>query len=148
MTQLAWNADSEFLAAVVVAAGEEGGNGAMHEQQQQQQLLQLWHRSNWRWYLKQQRSYHGAAALRCCWDAAAPLHLHVLTSGGGYQRVRGRAVDAPCYHASSLAFPIFAPRPRPPSAPHTQHLPSWISAASAPSARAARWRWWMAASCC
>jgi hypothetical protein len=51
-------------------------------------VLQLWHRSNWHWYLKAERRNRCCFALHCCWDAAAPLLLHMVTAEGGYQQVR------------------------------------------------------------
>ncbi len=51
-----------------------------------QQVLQLWHRSNWHWYLKAERRYGCCSALRCAWDAQAPLLLHLATADGLYQQ--------------------------------------------------------------
>lgn len=53
-----------------------------------QQVLQLWHRSNWHWYLKAERRYACCAALRCAWDAHAPLLLHLAAADGLYQQVK------------------------------------------------------------
>ncbi|EFJ51885.1 hypothetical protein VOLCADRAFT_87528, partial [Volvox carteri f. nagariensis] len=83
--RLAWSCDSELL-AVVTAPDPEGPN---------EWSVQLWHRSNWHWYLKHERRYvhsvgGGAAAdlgpqLR--WDEQHGGVLHVLTPGGVYETV-------------------------------------------------------------
>ena len=40
---MSWSADSELLAVLLQLAGK--------------QLLQLWHRSNWHWYLKREEHF-------------------------------------------------------------------------------------------
>lgn len=55
-----------------------------------QQVLQLWHRSNWHWYLKEERRYACCPTLRCAWDAQVPLLLHLATADGLYQQAGGR----------------------------------------------------------
>lgn len=60
-----------------------------------QQVLQLWHRSNWHWYLKAERRSPLCSGLRCAWDAGGGLLLHLVTAEGDYQQVgvwRGRRV--------------------------------------------------------
>eukprot|EP00887_Chlorella_sp_A99_P002271 scaffold10.g2271.t1 len=78
IAQLAWSSDSELLAVVVAATDADGLPLA---------LLQLWHRSNWHWYLKLERQFSGCARLRCAWDAEAPLLLHATTAEGDYERL-------------------------------------------------------------
>ncbi|KAL4420046.1 hypothetical protein ABPG77_007485 [Micractinium sp. CCAP 211/92] len=77
--QLAWSPDSEFLAVVLREDWEHN---------LPQQVLQLWHRSNWHWYLKAERRYGCCPALRCAWDAQAPLLLHLATADGLYQQLQ------------------------------------------------------------
>ena len=53
-----------------------------------QQAVQVWHRANWHWYLKAERRYACCAALRCAWDAAAPLLLHLVAAEGAYHQLQ------------------------------------------------------------
>lgn len=52
--------------------------------------LQLWHRSNWHWYLKTERRFEGCTGLVARWDDAVPRLLHLLTAEGDYVQVRER----------------------------------------------------------
>jgi elongator complex protein 1 len=84
---LAWSPDSELLAAVLEPTS-----------QQQPWAVQVWHRRNWHWYLKQELrlggrrdgssssgSGNGNGRVLACWDDAAPAGvagvLHVVSSG-------------------------------------------------------------------
>ncbi|KAG1673002.1 hypothetical protein FOA52_005932 [Chlamydomonas sp. UWO 241] len=75
---LSWSPDSELLAVLLAPAGgdTDGGEAGWS--------LQLWHRSNWHWYLKQGRRYGRPPCL--VWDDTASGTLHVV-SGGGYERL-------------------------------------------------------------
>ncbi|KAG2445393.1 hypothetical protein HXX76_000015 [Chlamydomonas incerta] len=101
---LAWSCDSELLAVV---------NAPPPPQQQQQQpdgdsgdacasgddagadawVVQLWHRSNWHWYLKHERRYApalGGAGWRpplLRWDEQRGGVLHVVSPAGAYEQV-------------------------------------------------------------
>ena len=59
---------------------------------------QIWHRSNWHWYMKQERRYAAAApgggggggGVLVRWDDQSPSTLHVISGGGGgvtYERL-------------------------------------------------------------
>ncbi len=50
--------------------------------------LQLWHRSNWHWYLKSERRFEMCEGLAIQWDDLAARRLHILTSDGDYLQVR------------------------------------------------------------
>ena len=77
LAQLAWSRDSELL-AVVVAAVDAGGLPLA--------LLQLWHRSNWHWYLKHERRLRWGPAQRggtvpCGGPCAAAAREHTRARG-------------------------------------------------------------------
>ncbi len=50
---------------------------------------QVWCRSNWHWYLKQELRYPnaGSAGVTAAWDEEAPRVLRVLSANGGYHRL-------------------------------------------------------------
>lgn len=53
-------------------------------------MLQLWHRSNWHWYLKAERRSRCCAALHAAWDQGGQgsgLLLHLIAAEGDYQQV-------------------------------------------------------------
>ncbi|KAH9089560.1 hypothetical protein Ae201684P_007728 [Aphanomyces euteiches] len=66
VTQLTWNLSSDILA---VAA---------------ESVVQLWTRSNYHWYLKQERRFASTAVASMQWDLEQPNVLHVLTKDGQY----------------------------------------------------------------
>ena len=80
LTQLSWSTNSELLAVVLTnaAAGDEQGN---------EDVVQIWHRSNWHWYLKQEQVYTGGQGVRVSWDEVAALRLHVASGAGWYRQV-------------------------------------------------------------
>lgn len=85
---LCWSRDSELLAVLqcVQPSGEQG-----QPPQPAHWALQVYHRSNWHWYLKLERSYplvpgvhadgRGPAPL-LAWDERTHGRLHVLVPGG------------------------------------------------------------------
>ncbi|GIL52022.1 hypothetical protein Vafri_7984, partial [Volvox africanus] len=87
---LAWSCDSELLAVVTAPQTLTPGLGAMGENSGEW-AVQLWHRSNWHWYLKHERRYPNGVGpgtglgpqLR--WDEQHGGVLHVLTPGGLYE---------------------------------------------------------------
>jgi elongator complex protein 1 len=49
--------------------------------------LQLWHRSNWHWYLKHEQLSSlpdSAGCLSVSWDEALPGRLHLMAGSGSY----------------------------------------------------------------
>ncbi|GLI58497.1 hypothetical protein VaNZ11_000228 [Volvox africanus] len=87
---LAWSCDSELLAVVIAPHTRAPGLGAVGEISDEW-TVQLWHRSNWHWYLKHERRYPNGVGpgtglgpqLR--WDEQHGGVLHVLTPGGLYE---------------------------------------------------------------
>ena len=63
-------------------------NAASDTEQVGEGVVQIWHRSNWHWYLKQEQVYPGAQGLQVCWDEVAALRLHVASGAGWYRQVR------------------------------------------------------------
>ena len=57
--------------------------------------MQVWQRSNWKWYCKAEHWYDGSAAVVAQWDPAHSMRLAVTTAEGLHRQVRG-----------PLAFPI------------------------------------------
>ena len=50
-------------------------------------LLQLWHRSNWHWYLKHEQLHElpdAAGGVLVTWDDTHPARLHLFTGSGSY----------------------------------------------------------------
>lgn len=88
VASLTWSADSEFLAVVVV---EEEGAASAAVTSSDVVSLQLWHRSNWHWYLKQERCFGGCGGgLSVAWgEGSAALQLHSVTWSGVYRKVGG-----------------------------------------------------------
>ncbi|DBA88250.1 hypothetical protein WJX77_011440 [Trebouxia sp. C0004] len=80
LTQLSWSSNSELLAVVLTnaTAGDKQGN---------EDVLQIWHRSNWHWYLKQEQVYAEGQGVRVRWDEVAALRLHVASGAGWYRQV-------------------------------------------------------------
>ncbi|KAF6250795.1 IKI3 family-domain-containing protein [Scenedesmus sp. NREL 46B-D3] len=88
---LHWSSDSELLAVVLAPAGAgqqraagaaEDSSGATHEWH-----VQLWHRSNWHWYLKHEQLSSlpdAAGCLLVTWDEALPGRLHLMAGCGSY----------------------------------------------------------------
>jgi elongator complex protein 1 len=95
---LHWSPDSELLAAVLVhpaAAVAAGAGGCDGGPPASQRTLQLWHRSNWRWYLAYERRFVDCAGLHVCWDEGGGGSgggggggLHIVTAEGGYSHAR------------------------------------------------------------
>ena len=63
-------------------------NAASDTEQVGEGVVQIWHRSNWHWYLKQEQVYPDAQGLQVCWDEVAALRLHVASGTGWYRQVR------------------------------------------------------------
>ena len=80
LNQMAWSSNSELLAVVLSAASSS--SQASHKD-----IMQVWHRSNWHWYLKQEQVYSSAQGLRVCWDEVAPFRLHICSGVGWYKQV-------------------------------------------------------------
>ena len=108
LTQLSWSANSELLAVVLSAPDQQQQQQlAQHQEQAEQQhesaaaaRVQIWHRSNWHWYLKQEQVYEGRQMLSVYWDPVVPLRLHVLSDQPWYRQVR----------LSARALPHLVPR--------------------------------------
>ena len=56
LAQLSWSSNSELLAVVLV-------NAASDTEQVEEGVVQIWHRSNWHWYLKQEQVYPGGSGV-------------------------------------------------------------------------------------
>lgn len=54
--------------------------------------MQIWHRSNWHWYLKQERRYAVSPTAPgpplVCWDEAQPSLLHILSRTWSYEQLQ------------------------------------------------------------
>lgn len=59
------------------------------------EVVQIWHRSNWHWYLKQEQVYPHAVAVTVVWDEVVPLRLHVCSTAW-YRQVRCKHVHLKC----------------------------------------------------
>ncbi|GAX74696.1 hypothetical protein CEUSTIGMA_g2144.t1 [Chlamydomonas eustigma] len=88
---LQWSLDSELL-AIVLNPGVHEYEGA--SRQCSVWKLQIWHRRNWHWYLKQERVYAvgkeidgGGQPVIARWDEQEATTLHVLHGAGCYQRL-------------------------------------------------------------
>ncbi|GIL71049.1 hypothetical protein Vretimale_4117 [Volvox reticuliferus] len=89
---LAWSCDSELLAVVTAPHALTPGFGAVGTGTGEW-TIQIWHRSNWHWYLKHERRYPNGVGpgaglgpqLR--WDEQHGGVLHVLTPGGLFETV-------------------------------------------------------------
>lgn len=64
----------------------------MRGEQETAEVVQIWHRSNWHWYLKQEQVYTDAQAVTVVWDEVVPLRLHICSGAAWYRQVRHRAV--------------------------------------------------------
>jgi elongator complex protein 1 len=89
---LAWSSDSNLLGTLQQAPAGAGW------------LVQVWHRSNWHWYLKYERQYSGGPAgsppPQLLWDDQVPSRLHVVvTSAPG-----GSGGSVGAAHHSTLTF--------------------------------------------
>ena len=70
---LAWSSDSELLA--VHLSAETG------------QAVQLWRRSNWHWYLKQELRFTDSCGLQMQWSDEGPMTLTICTAEGILRKV-------------------------------------------------------------
>ncbi|WIA32299.1 hypothetical protein OEZ86_003144 [Tetradesmus obliquus] len=76
-----WSPDGELL----VLLGYNQGLLMMNKEWDV--LAELWHRSNWHWYLKHEQLTslpHAAGCLSVAWDEALPGRLHVVAGSGSY----------------------------------------------------------------
>lgn len=94
---MAWSPDSTVLAFVL------GPNCSISETGSVHRTLQLWHRSNWHWYLKFERRYAACEGLVAAWiaSAAGGLTLRVFTAAGA--AAASTFVWAPCTSALGTA---------------------------------------------
>lgn len=83
LTQLSWSSNSELL-ALVLSESESTAVG----QPASAEVVQIWHRSNWHWYLKQEQVYPHAAPVSVLWDELVPFRLHVCSAAAWYRQVR------------------------------------------------------------
>ena len=86
MTQLCWSSNSELLAVVLSQAPSGSPQGPTGPPQPLPAVVQIWHRSNWHWYLKQEQLYPDVPTVTVVWDEVVPLRLHIC-SGGWYRQV-------------------------------------------------------------
>ncbi len=80
LRQLSWSSNSELLAVVLTDTTPDDKTGS-------KDVVQLWHRSNWHWYLKQEQVYPDAGGVRVCWDEVAPWRLHICSGAAWYRQV-------------------------------------------------------------
>lgn len=75
VVQVGWNIDSEVLAVALESSSVRQSERA------QTSVVQLWTRSNYHWYLKQERRLHVEAKrlMRFEWDEEKANQLHMLT---------------------------------------------------------------------
>lgn len=93
VTQLCWSSNSELL-AVVLSQATPAAPQAPHTTPQAPSetpqstaaVVQIWHRSNWHWYLKHKQLYPDEPAVTVVWDEVVPLRMHIC-SGGWYRQV-------------------------------------------------------------
>jgi elongator complex protein 1 len=106
VASLTWSADSEILAVIQLIGGTHASTAHQYGNNSNTSsdvasagaskaacwVLQLWHRSNWHWYLKVERRYAaggaGSAAPHVVFDDQAVGRVHVLVNphceqGGG-----------------------------------------------------------------
>ena len=59
--------------------------------------VQIWHRSNWHWYLKANMPFGtNACGVTAKWDEEQPLRLHLCNGTGGYRQVLMSTCPAGC----------------------------------------------------
>ena len=68
------------------------GRAAQAAQPQGQHRVQVWQRSNWKWYCKAEHWYDGSAAVMAQWDPAHPMRLAATTAEGLHRQVRWELV--------------------------------------------------------
>lgn len=71
---------------------QNAGRAAQAAQPQGHHRVQVWQRSNWKWYCKAEHWYDGAAAVVAQWDPAHPMRLAATTAEGLHRQVRVRVV--------------------------------------------------------
>ena len=77
-----WSPDSELLAVILSPSSDHLSS---HEHTQSIRILQLWHRSNWHWYLKYEQQYNDTRGLSCCW--VLPNSTSTRKTSDKFQRV-------------------------------------------------------------
>ena len=60
---------------------------AVDGEQVSAEVVQIWHRSNWHWYLKQEQVYLHGVAVSVVWDEVVAMRLHVCSTDW-YRQVR------------------------------------------------------------
>ncbi|EGC35070.1 hypothetical protein DICPUDRAFT_79181 [Dictyostelium purpureum] len=74
-----WSCDSEILALLLKVVGDDGS---------EKTVVQLWHRSNYYWFLKQEINCDSSESIvHMKWDLSAPI-LRIITSQGRYNEYR------------------------------------------------------------
>ncbi|CAM6119410.1 unnamed protein product [Calypogeia fissa] len=81
---LQWNSNSELLAAVI--------------RDNDWDCIQVWYRSNFHWYLKQEWRYAASDNVKMSWDPEKPLHLLCWTASGRLNRI------SLCWKSAVLGF--------------------------------------------
>ena len=67
---------------------QDEGQAAQAVQPQGHHRVQVWQRSNWKWYCKAEHWYDGSAAVVAQWDPGHPMWLAVTTAEGLHRQVR------------------------------------------------------------
>ncbi len=89
-----WSADSQLLAIILTTSAS---SQAQHTSRGASRV-QIWHRSNWHWYLKADKPFKAeACGVTAKWDEEQPLRLHLCSGIGGYRQVL-RAFEAVCVY--------------------------------------------------
>lgn len=102
ITAMHWSADSQLLALVLSGSSTQSSgdmpdgsrsvspDGATQagDASHAASRLQIWHRSNWHWYLKAEMPFGSdACGVTAKWDEEHPLRLHLCDGTGGYRQV-------------------------------------------------------------
>lgn len=82
-----WSPDSQLLAVVLATGANDapiGNNGTYNSHADHARVLQLWHRSNWHWYLKHERRFACCDGLSVSWEEGSPgvTGLRAVTAEG------------------------------------------------------------------
>ncbi|BDA44195.1 Elongator complex protein 1 [Coccomyxa sp. Obi] len=84
ISDLKWSPDSEFLAIVLSSGGDKADQA--EDLEQQEHRVQVWQRSNWHWYLRQELHPYAGFGLSIAWNEMG-LGLDMVASNGSFGSV-------------------------------------------------------------